>query len=194
VGPAALSVRELRRGRSISTVVAELVQDDQLVIVGRLTLMNPRDGVEWSEPRPLRLPPPAACVPFRPPPEVVSFGRFELRFDPDRMPFAGERACLGGYLRPLEDRPIDSAWLVMAADCFPPPAFARTERPVGGVSIDLTVHIHRSDFWLTDGDWLAGCFEIDDSAGGLAVEHGRIMQIDGTAVTESFHTRLTAMR
>ena len=80
----------------------------------------------------------------------------------------------------------------MAADCFPPPAFARTEPPTGGMSIDLTTHVHRSGFALADGAWLAGCFEIHDSTGGLAVERGRITQMDGTVVAESFHTRLTA--
>ena len=192
VGPAVLSVREVRRGRSITTMVAELVQDDQILTASRLTLMTPRSGVEWSEPRLLDLPPPVDCVPFTPPPEVVNFGRFELRFDPDRMPFDGEDAYIGGYLRPLEGRPIDAAWLVMAADCFPPPAFARTEPPTGGMSIDLTTHVHRSGFALADGAWLAGCFEIHDSTGGLAVERGRITQMDGTVVAESFHTRLTA--
>ena len=144
VGPATLTVREVRQGRTITTMVAELVQDDEVLIVSRLTLMAARSGVEWRERWPLELPPPADCVPFEPPAHVVSFGRFELRFDPERMPFAGDRAHIGGYVRPLEARPVDAAWLVMAADCFPPPAFARVEPPTGGMSIDLTVHVHRS--------------------------------------------------
>ena len=97
-------------------------------------------------------------------------------------------------MRPLEARPLDAAWLVMAADCFPPPAFVRTEAPIGGMSIDMTVHVHRSGFRLPDDGWLVGSFEIDDSAGGLAVEHGRITLTDGTVVAESFQTRLTAAR
>jgi acyl-CoA thioesterase len=192
VGPAVLSVREVRSGRSITTMVAEVVQDDQILIVSRLTLMTARSGLEWSERRPLDLPPPADCVPFSPPDHVVHFGRFELRFDPDRLPFAGSRAHLSGYVRPLETRPIDAAWLAMAADCFPPPAFARAAPPTGGVSVDLTVHIHRSGFALGDDEWLTGSFEIDDSSGGIAVERGRITQMDGTVVAESFQSRLTA--
>jgi acyl-CoA thioesterase len=192
VGPAVLSVRELRRGRSITTMVAEVGQDDQILIVSRMTLMTARSGLEWSERRPLDLPPPEDCVPFSPPAHVVSLERVELRFDPHRMPFDGQRAHVGGYVRPLEARPIDAAWLVMATDCFPPPAFTRAEPPTGGVSIDLTVHIHRSGFALGDDGWLAGCFEIDDSTGGIAVERVRITLMDGTVVAESFHTRLTA--
>jgi hypothetical protein len=131
-------------------------------------------------------------VPFAPPVEVVSFGRCELLFDPDRLPFDARRASVGGYVRPLESRPIDAAWLVMATDCFPPPAFARAEPPTGGVSIDLTVHIHRSGFALRRDGWLAGSFDIHDSTSAIAVERGRLTQMDGTVVAESFHTRLTA--
>jgi hypothetical protein len=173
-------------------MVAELVQDDKFLIVSRLTLMAARSGVEWRERWPLELPPPPDCVPFAPPAHVVSFGRFELRFDPERMPFAGDRAHIGGYVRPLEARPVDAAWLVMATDCFPPPAFARVEPPTGGMSIDFTVHVHRSGLCLGDEGWLAGSFEIHDSTGGLAVERGRITELDGTVVAESFQTRLTA--
>src|SRR6476469_9559883 len=182
VGPATLTVREVRQGRAITTMVAELVQDDNVLTVSRLTLMAARAGIEWREPWPVELPTPTDCVPFEPPADVVSFGRFELRFDPKRMPFAGDRVHIGGYGRPLERRLVDAAWLVMAADCFPPPAFARAEPPTGGMSIDLTVHIHRSGFTLPDDAWLAGSFEIDDSTGGLATEHGRITQPDGTVV------------
>ncbi len=192
VGAARLTVREVRQGRTITTMVAELVQDDEVLTVSRLTLMAARSGVEWRERWPLELPPPTDCVPFEPPAHVVNFGRFELRFDPARMPFAGDRAHIGGYVRPLEKGPVDAAWLVMATDCFPPPAFARAEPPTGGMSIDITVHVHRSGLALGDDGWLAGSFEIHDSTGGLAVERGRLTQLDGTVVAESFQTRLTA--
>jgi acyl-CoA thioesterase len=192
VGAATLTVREVRQGRTITTMVAELVQDNRVLLVSRLTPMAARAGVEWREQWPLELPPPADCVPFAPPAHVVSFGRFELRVDPDRMPFSGNRAHIGGYVRPREERRVDAAWLVMAADCFPPPAFARVEPPTGGMSIDFTVHVHRSGLRKGHEGWRAGSFEIHDSAGGLAVERGRITELDGTVVAESFQTRLTA--
>ena len=66
------------------------------------------------------------------------------------------------------------------------------EAPIGGMSIDMTVHVHRSGLCLGDEGWLAGSFEIHDSTGGLAVERGRITELDGTVVAESFQTRLTA--
>lgn len=192
VGPASLSVREVRKGRSITTMVAELSQDGQLLVTSRLTLLTERSGVEWSATAPLHLPPPQECVPMDVAP-VSHFERVDARLDPASLPFSGgERAMVQGHLRPLEARHVDSAWLAMAADWFPPPAFVRLEPPTGGVSIDLTTHIHQPQLTLDDDEWLAGRFVVDSSASGLAVEHGRITRGDGTLVAESLQTRLTA--
>ena len=91
----------------------------------------------------------------------------------------GDRALVKGYLRPLAGEIVDSSWLAMATDWFPPPAFVRLEPPTGGVSIDLTTHIHRPTVLLGDDEWSTGSFEVKTSTGG-------------TLVAESFQTRLTA--
>ncbi len=193
VGPATLAVHEVRRGRSISTVTVELRQHDQLLTTSRLTLLAEREGLEWSTPEPIPLPPPEQCVPVDPPAGVAHFGRVDARLDPAHLPFTGgERATVRGYLRPLESRIADAAWLAMASDWFPPPAFVRVAPPTGGVSIDLTAHIHEPELVLGPDEWLTASFEIATSTGGLAVEHGRIATTDGSLVAESFQTRLTA--
>ena len=192
VGPATLSVREVRAGRTITTMVADLVQDDRHLITSRLTLLTDQTGVEWSAPVMLDLPPREACVPVDAP-GVSHFDRVDGVIDPGSLPFSGgARAMVRGYVRPSEDGPVDSAWLAMATDWFPPPAFVRLEPPTGGVSIDLTTHIHRPHVVLDDDEWLVGAFAIETSGGGLAVEHGTIATSDGTLVAESFQTRLTA--
>jgi acyl-CoA thioesterase len=192
VGVAELSVREVRRGRTMSTVVSDLVQDDRVLLTSRITAVVPRAGVEWSTPAPLDLPPVERCVPMDAG-RVSHFNRVQGLLDPASLPFSGgDRAMVRGYIRPLEGRRIDSAWLAMATDWFPPPAFVRLEPPTGGVSIDLTTHVHQPELLLDDDDWLCASFEIRTSANGLAVEHGVITAGDGTPVAESFQTRLTA--
>lgn len=193
IGPATLSVRELRRGRSLSTVVADLIQDERIVITSRMTLLIERPGVEWDVAAPVDLPPPAKCERFEMAGRVSHFGQVDSRWDPARMPFVRDdgRALVRGHIRPIEPRPLDAAWLTMASDWFPPPAFARLAPPTGGVSIDLTTHIHRPHLVLRDDDWLAAEFEIEQSSAALAVEHGRIVQQDGLIVVESLQTRLT---
>jgi acyl-CoA thioesterase len=192
VGPAQLSVRESRRGRTMSTVVADLIQDDRVLLTSRITALVPRAGVEWSTSTPLDLPPVERCVPMDAG-RVSHFDRVDGLLDPASLPFSGgDRAMVRGYVRPLEDRRVDSAWLAMASDWFPPPAFVRLEPPTGGVSIDLTTHVHQPELLLSDEEWLRASFEIRTSANGLAVEHGVITTGDGTPVAESFQTRLTA--
>jgi acyl-CoA thioesterase len=192
VGPATLVVRELRRGRSMSTMSVDLLQDDRLLITTRLTLLTPRAGVEWSTPLELDLPPRDRCVRVDAD-RVAHFERADGLLDPDSLPFSGgDRAMVRGYLRPLDGERVDPAWLAMASDWFPPPAFVRLEPPTGGVSIDLTTHIHRPEVDLGDDAWLIGAFEVQTSSEGLAVEHGVLASADGTLVAESFQTRLTA--
>jgi acyl-CoA thioesterase len=192
VGPATLSVRAVRAGRTITTVVADLVQDGRHLITTRLTMLADQTGVEWSEPAVPDLPPPADCVRVDAP-GVSHFGRADGLLDPASLPFSGgSSAMVRGYVRPLDGRVVDSSWLAMATDWFPPPAFVRLEPPTGGVSIDLTTHIHRPIVELDHDEWLIGRFAIETSGGGLAVEHGTITTSGGTLVAESFQTRLTA--
>jgi acyl-CoA thioesterase len=192
VGPAALSVREVHSGRSMTTIVAELSQEDRLLVTSRLTMLTPRPGVEWSRPVRLELPPVERCVRMNGG-SVAHFQRVDGFLDPESLPSAGgERATVRGYIRPLDGRRVDTSWLAMASDWFPPPAFVRLEPPTGGVSIDLTTHIHKPTVGLGDDQWLTGKFEIETSTGGLAVEHGLIATLDGVLVAESFQTRLTA--
>lgn len=195
VGPAVLRVSEQRRSRSISTVVAEVIHGDRALTTSRLTLMTDQEGIEWRATDPIPLPPVEECVPLEPPQRVVHFDRAQALLDPSSLPFTdGPRLLVRGYVRPLESRPIDAAWLAMMSDWFPPPAFVRLEPPVGGISIDLTTHVHRTLPNLDDDEWLTASFEITTSAGGLATEHGRIATMDGLLLAESFQTRWMVAR
>lgn len=193
IGPARLEVREIRRSRSLSTVVADLSQDGQLINTSRITLTAERTGVEWAASTPLSIPPPEDCVPVDPPGDAHHLRRLDALLDPASLPFTdGPRAVVRGYLRPFDTRHIDAAWLTMAVDWFPPPAFVRIAPPTGGISIDLAAHLHQPTVDLADDEWLAGEFEIVTSTAGLAIEHGRIARLDGSLVAESFQTRWTA--
>lgn len=193
IGPARLEVREIRRSRSLSTVVADLFQGERLVNTSRITFAVDRTGVEWAGSDPLSMPPPEACVPIDPPGDAHHLRRLEARLDPASLPFTdGDHAVVRGYFRPFDSHHVDAAWLTMAADWFPPPAFVRLAPPTGGISIDLTSHLHQPTVDLDDDEWLAGQFEIVTSTGGLATEHGRITRQDGSLVAESLQTRWTA--
>ncbi|MDP1795470.1 MAG: thioesterase family protein [Acidimicrobiales bacterium] len=190
-GPATVVVRTVRAGRALTTATADLVQDGRILVASRLSLLTERHGIEWTERAPIDVMPVDQCVRIET--EVGHFDMADGWLDPRSVPFTnGTRARVSGYIRPLEPRPIDSAWLTMASDWFPPPAFVRVAPPTGGVSIDLTTHVHRPGLVLGDDEWLTAEFSIQNSTGGLAVEHGRVTTLEGTVVAESFQTRLTA--
>lgn len=194
-GPATVRVQSVRTGRSLTTATSELIQNDHTLLTSRITMLTERDGVEWSAPKPIDVLPFDQCIRIEPQVkvEVVHFNNADGRIDPRRVPFTdGNEARVSGYIRPLEQRVIDPAWLTMASDWFPPPAFVRVMPPTGGISIDLTTHVHRPNLLLADDEWLVAEFALENSTGGLAVEHGRITLADGTVVAESFQTRLTA--
>ena len=131
------------------------------------------------------------AVAFTPPMHLPNFAQVRLLLDPDTVP--GERGGeprIAGYLRPLEGHELDAAWLAAAGDWFPPSAFRRVAPPVGGISVDYTVHVHRT-VTLADDEWLAAVFTTANSVGGLALEHGTLATSDGVVVAETFHTRWT---
>ena len=192
-GPAIVTVEVLRQGRAVSNLTVTLSQSSQAVVVSQITAAAAGDSAEWETIPELDLPPIARCVPIAPPPDIRHFDHGVAMLDPADLPFShGPRARVAGYLRPLEPRPIDAAWLGMALDWFPPASFTRVDPPTGGISISYTIHVHRTLAALADDEWLGGVFHADISAAGLALEKGLITDPAGRVLAESFHTRWTA--
>ncbi|MCU1397337.1 MAG: hypothetical protein JWN62_446 [Acidimicrobiales bacterium] len=126
------------------------------------------------------------------PPMIKHFGQADLLIDPATIPIGGaEETRVSGHVRPIEVRPFDAAWLTMIGDWFPPSPFRRFAPPTGGVSVDYTVHVHRTLPAARDM-WLEGVFEARTSSGAIALERGTLATADGVAVAETFHTRWTA--
>lgn len=192
VGDAAITVNPVRIGRMVAVVAVVLTQGGVEIATARMTATAPAGGTEWGHHRELHLPPLEDCVANNPPSAIRHFEHAVVRLDPATMPFShGERARIAGHVRPVEQRPLDAPWLAMLLDWFPPSPFTRVDPPTGGVSVDFTVHLHRTIGVLADGEWLGGEFEVEHSVGGLALEHGTIVAPDGTVLAESFHTRFT---
>ena len=192
-GPASLTVSTLRDGRSRSTLQVDVVQDGQATATTRMTFVAGVTGETWEAPSPPTLAARDDCIPLRPPEAALHFGHATALLDPSFQPFSsGPLARVAGYVRPLEPRPIDEPWLVMILDWFPPSPFTHTAPPVGGPSIDYTVHVHRTAPPLGPDEWLSAELGCDISTDGLALERGTVRDGDGRVLAESFHTRWTA--
>jgi acyl-CoA thioesterase len=192
VGPAVVDVDVVRRSRTFATALITISQGGQPVVTARTTAVTATTGHEWTTPVTDRPAPFSTAVTFTPPLHLPNFGQVRLRLDPDTVPSesGGGEPRIAGYLRPLDGGQLDAAWLVAAGDWFPPSAFRRVAPPVGGISVDYTVHLHRTAT-LADDEWLAAVFTTANSVGGLALEHGTLATADGVVVAETFHTRWT---
>jgi len=193
IGDATLTVTALRTGRSLSTFEVALHQSDRQATSTRITAAVAATGSEWDHAPVLDVPPVEDCVVVPGPPGIHHLDHGTGVLDPAHLPLtrSGE-AILRGHIRPAEPRPIDEAWLVMVLDYFPPAAWTKVDPPAGGVSVDYTVHIHRTlDDVLPADQWLAVSLRADVSTAGLSLEHGAIAAPDGRLLAESFHTRWT---
>jgi acyl-CoA thioesterase len=193
VGEADIDVRILREGRTLATYDVTLFQAERPVVVTRLTASLPVVGLAWDDDPGTDVPPLDQCIEVTPPADIRHFDHARVRFDPQRRPFTRERpAAIAGWMQPVEPVAIDAAWLAMALDWFPPSPSSRVAPPIGGVSVDYTVHLHHvPGVPLRPDEWLAGSFRADVSSGGLAVERGRLHDQQGRLLAESFHTRWT---
>ncbi len=193
VGPADVEVELIRRGRSITNLTVTLSQSSKVVAVSHVIAADAVESTAWDTIRAVDLPPIEDCVPITPPPGVGHFDHGVALLDPTDLPFShGPLARVAGYVRPIESRAIDAAWLAMALDWFPPASFSRIDPPAGGISVSYTVHIHHTLAGLGDDEWLGGVFRADVSAGAIALEKGLITDPSGRILAESFHTRWTA--
>lgn len=193
-GPLDLVIEPVREGRTLSTYLVTTSQNGRNVATTRVTAVVPSEGTAWETPAEAEaLPPPEDCIPVEPPEAVRHFENATALLDPSFVPFShGPDARVRGYVRPLEARPIDAAWLTMILDWFPPASFTRNDPPIGGVSVDFTVHVHRTLEQPAPDEWLTGSFRADLSSGGLALEKGTIRNPSGRVIAEAFHTRWTA--
>lgn len=191
VGPVDLSVDVIRSGRSLTTLSTMITQQERSIATSRITSIAPVAGHDWQttvDDRPIDL---DGSVQFTPPPQIRHFEQAQLRLDPATVPIGdGSHPRVAGHVRPNDMRKVDAAWLAMIGDWFPPSPFRRVGPPIGGVSIDYTIHIHRV-VDLADDEWLEGVFETANSFDGLALEHGVLSTPAGLAVAETFHTRWT---
>ena len=192
-GPADVSVELVRQGRSITNLTVTLSQSSRTVIVSHVTAADMVESSVWETIVDIDLPAIDDCIPLAPPAGIGHFDHGVAMLDPADLPFThGPRARVAGYMRPIEARAIDAAWLGMALDWFPPASFTRIDPPAGGISISYTIHLHRTLPRLSDDEWLGGVFRADISEGGIALEKGIITDPSGRILAESFHTRWTA--
>jgi acyl-CoA thioesterase len=195
-GPADVEVTIERRGRALVFASARVSQGDRTLVLVRTNSAGVDPGQVYDDhrARPRPSAPPADAPRFASTTAGVGhFDETEVTLDPDVVPFSGQGpAWIAAWLRPLDDAPIDAAWLVAACDVLPPASFSRTTGPTRAATLDYTIHVVEADpaAHVPPGDHVYLDCRSPLAADGLAVEDGVLWAPDGTVLAVSRQTRL----
>lgn len=193
-GAAQLAVATDKRGRSLSTLTAQLSQGARTIAIAIATFGTPRDAGEFCD-----LSPPAAAPPDTIDPEMFmnagmsTHAPFRDNYD-QRLaigpvpPATAARGHVGGWTRFRDGRPFDDLAMVAIADSWFPSFMAKPmPGPMHAPTIDYAVHILQSlpMAQLTARDFILAEFETHIAAQGYLIEDGRLWSPDGRLMAVS---------
>ncbi|MBL7500476.1 thioesterase family protein [Frankia sp. CNm7] len=189
-GPAVVTARVRREGRSLGTVAVDVEQEGQLRLTALVTAgsLAPGEEAERVTAVPPDLPPTEKCVPASMgPPELLEIvpmlGRFDLLLHPDHVGWAtgapSGRGLLSAWYRLVDGREPDPVSLLQVVDALPPVTFD-IGIPGWAPTLELTAHVRAAPApgWLrvthTTRYLAGGMFEEDcevwDSADRLVAQ------------------------
>jgi acyl-CoA thioesterase len=176
-----------RSGRSLTTISARMEQDGRLIALAIAAFSRPRvAAIEFNEIPPPGVPAPEDVPVFEPRPEMPPFSRqWETRPAVGVEPFHGADGptITGGWIRPLDEHPIDAALVAQLTDAWLPAVFIRLTAPNPVPTIDLTMHFRAA--LPLPADFTLVTFESKLSMGGFVEEEGAIWSRDGQLIAQS---------
>ncbi|MEO6956603.1 MAG: thioesterase family protein [Antricoccus sp.] len=189
-GAVQIDARVLRSGRTFTTVTGGLSRDGKILVHATGTfgdLSSGASGVERVEALPPQLPPPDECIgisaqsSFAPP----FMTNLDLRLHPEDAGFATGaphgRGQVRGWMRLLDDEPIDTVGLILATDAFPPTAFNAALPVAWTPTVELTTHIRSRPV----PGWLRCEFTTRFVTGGFLEEDGVVWDSSDRLVAQS---------
>jgi acyl-CoA thioesterase len=186
-GPVRIRTTIERAGRSLTTISARMEQDDRLIALAIGAFSRERlPAIEYDEAPAPDVPPPEDVPVVEARPDMPPFSRqWELRYAIGPRPFSGADGptITGGWIRPLDEHPVDAALVAQITDAWLPAVFIRLTQPNAVPTIDLTIHF-RGDLPLP-ADYVLVTFESRLSAGGFVEEDGAIWSRDGRLIAHS---------
>jgi acyl-CoA thioesterase len=187
-GPGEVRVETLRRGRSLTTLSATLLQDGQTVATALAAFALPREALSFDD----AVPPPAPAPEDAPrstwPDELAPpiARRFEYRPVSGESVFqGGDRAEATAWVRLREAAPYEPVLLATVADALVPAVFARAPAPLAAVTVDLTVHFRAPSTRPPAEGWALASFTTAVAADGYCEEDGVVFAEDGTLLAQS---------
>lgn len=190
VGEVRVQPEVLKTGRTFTTVRASMRSEERTLIelLGSFTELDRVEGAMRVDATPPELPDPEDCVRVVPsdsgfPPPMM--GRVDLRLHPDDANFfrgkPSGQPLVRGWMRFLDDEPIDAFGLILVADAFPPTIF-NADLPVAWTpTLEMTTQVRG----LPEPGWLRCKFSTRFITGGMLEEDGEVWDASGRLVALS---------
>lgn len=178
----------LRTGRRFAVARSTMHAEQALMaVLGTYGDLEASEHVERLDSTAPDLPPPEECFPMAPtesfPPPFM--GQVEIRLDPADSVFTtgvpSGRPSVQGWFRLLDDEPLSTLSLLMAADAFPPTIFNANLPIAWTPTIELTTHVRARP----QPGWLRCVFTTRFITGGFLEEDGELWDESGRLMAQS---------
>ncbi|MEM7098861.1 MAG: thioesterase family protein [Pseudomonadota bacterium] len=193
-GAAELFVSVEKKGRSLSTCSARLIQGERTIALALATFAPERSEFGFLDFEVPQVPPADEIeVAKRMNPKLSSYVPFRDHYD-QRLaigpipPELGQDGKVGGWTRFKENRAFDDLAVAAISDSWFPGLNARsTPLPMHAPTVDHTVHFLRSTpmVEMTVEDFLLVEFTTSVASEGYLIENGRIWSPDGVLIAQS---------
>ena len=194
VGPVTATVEPIKDGKRFATSRVDLVGGGKTMLSGTVITGNLDDceGPDLITATAPNIAPPEQCIrsvgtEFFPPPFV---DRIDQRIDPETALGTDPGPFVRGWIKLLNDEPLDTVALVLASDAMAPTVFNTHLEPSWVPTVQMTIHIRnrpRTEWLLLDSHTrfvTGGMFEVDNTIfdeHGLVLAHSRQLQLLGLA-------------
>jgi acyl-CoA thioesterase len=186
-GPVRIRTTVERTGRSLTTVSARMEQGERLIALAIGAFSSARaPATEFNHAAAPTVPLPEELTPIEARRDLPPFTRqWEIRPAVGVEPFTGAdtSTLTGGWIKPVDEHPVDAALVAQLTDAWLPAVFIRLTEPNAVPTIDLTIHF-RGDLPLP-ADYVLVTFETRLAAGGFIEEDGLIWSRDGQLIAHS---------
>ena len=196
-GPVTIDPQIVKAGRQLTAVRATLEASGKALIelLGSFGDIGAIQGPERVDARPPDIPSPDDCLGVRHDPRAgfppALMDRIDLRLHPDDARFvqgapSGD-PLIRGWLRLLDDEPVDAFGLLLATDAFPPTIFNANLPVAWTPTVELTAHVRA----IPEPGWLRCRFSTRFISGGMMEEDGEVWDSTGRLVAQSRQLALT---
>lgn len=193
-GPFYIRTRELRSGKSVTTLESMIVQDNEICMTAVGSFGGGRESSVRVVPeaRP-EMAGPSSCLelPYIEGMTPAFTRNFEYRWALGELPFSGKEAeTLGGWIRFRETADcLTEEWLVALADAWPTPVLSGLSRPSAASTMTWAlgfVHLDRDA--CSENRWWGYHCRADSAEAGYVHERARLWDPEGRLALYSQQT------